>query len=42
MNDSEYQDRFDAYLGQVAGDARARFETALLRVALHEGLILPP
>lgn len=31
-----------AYLGQVAADARARFEAALERVALHEGLLLPP
>jgi len=31
-----------AYLQQVAGTARARFEAALEHVALHEGLILPP
>jgi DNA-binding transcriptional MerR regulator len=31
-----------AYLQQVAASARARFETALEHVALHEGLILPP
>lgn len=31
-----------AYLRQVAADARARFETALEHVALHEGLLLPP
>jgi len=31
-----------AYLQQVAGTARARFEQALEHVALHEGLILPP
>ncbi len=31
-----------AYLQQVAATARARFETALEHVALHEGLILPP
>ncbi|MEN9627148.1 MAG: hypothetical protein RJA10_374 [Pseudomonadota bacterium] len=31
-----------AHLGQVAADARARFEGALERVALHEGLLLPP
>ncbi|MEY8877905.1 MAG: hypothetical protein AB9M60_15445, partial [Leptothrix sp. (in: b-proteobacteria)] len=30
-----------AYLGQVAGSARAIFETALERVAIHEGLMLP-
>jgi MerR family transcriptional regulator, light-induced transcriptional regulator len=30
-----------AYLGQVTADARARFEAALERVALHEGLLLP-
>jgi len=30
-----------AYLQQVAGTARARFEAALEHVALHEGLILP-
>lgn len=31
-----------AYLAQVAADARARFESALERVALHEGVMLPP
>ena len=31
-----------AYLQQVAATSRARFETALEHVALHEGLILPP
>jgi hypothetical protein len=31
-----------AYLGQVAGVARAQFETALERVAATEGLPLPP
>ena len=31
-----------AHLGQVAAGARARFEGALERVALHEGLLLPP
>jgi MerR family transcriptional regulator, light-induced transcriptional regulator len=31
-----------AFLGHVAADARARFEAALARVALHEGLLLPP
>lgn len=31
-----------AYLAQVAAGARARFEAALERVALHEGLLLPP
>ena len=31
-----------AYLQQVAGTARARFEAALEHVALHEGLTLPP
>ncbi len=30
-----------AYLRQVAGAARARFEAALEHVALHEGLMLP-
>jgi len=30
-----------AYLRQVTTDARARFEAALERVALHEGLLLP-
>jgi MerR family transcriptional regulator, light-induced transcriptional regulator len=30
-----------AYLNQVAGAARLRFEAALERVALHEGLLLP-
>jgi len=30
-----------AYLQQVAATSRARFEAALERVALHEGLILP-
>ena len=30
-----------AYLGRVTADARARFEAALERVALHEGLLLP-
>jgi hypothetical protein len=30
-----------AYLALVAADARARFESALERVALHEGLLLP-
>jgi MerR family transcriptional regulator, light-induced transcriptional regulator len=30
-----------AYLRQVATDARTRFEAALERVALHEGLLLP-
>lgn len=30
-----------AYLQQVAGQARALFETALERVAVHEGLMLP-
>lgn len=31
-----------AHLRQVAGGSRARFESALEHVALHEGLILPP
>lgn len=31
-----------AYLGHVAAASRAKFETALQRVAEHEGLILPP
>jgi DNA-binding transcriptional MerR regulator len=31
-----------AYLQQVAGQARASFESALEHLALHEGLILPP
>ncbi len=31
-----------AYLRQVAAASRARFETALEHVALHEGLVLPP
>lgn len=31
-----------AFLGRVAAEARSRFETALERVALHEGLLLPP
>jgi len=31
-----------AYLGRVAAEARAGFETALEQVALHEGLLLPP
>ena len=31
-----------AYLRQVAGASRARFEAALEHVSLHEGLILPP
>jgi DNA-binding transcriptional MerR regulator len=31
-----------AYLQQLAGATRARFETALEYVALHEGLLLPP
>lgn len=31
-----------AYLQQVAGQARASFETALERVAIHEGLLLGP
>jgi MerR family transcriptional regulator, light-induced transcriptional regulator len=31
-----------AYLRQVAAASRARFESALEHVALHEGLILPP
>jgi hypothetical protein len=31
-----------AYLQQVAASSRSRFEAALERVALHEGLILPP
>lgn len=31
-----------AYLCQVAATSRAQFETALERVAEHEGLILPP
>lgn len=31
-----------AYLGQVAAQARASFEIALERVAVHEGLMLPP
>ncbi|MBC7994318.1 MAG: MerR family transcriptional regulator [Rhizobacter sp.] len=31
-----------AYLRQVAASSRARFESALEHVALHEGLILPP
>lgn len=31
-----------AYLQQVAGQARASFETALERVAIHEGLLLDP
>jgi hypothetical protein len=31
-----------AYLQQVAASSRSRFEEALERVALHEGLILPP
>jgi MerR family transcriptional regulator, light-induced transcriptional regulator len=30
-----------AYLGRVAAVSRARFEAALERVALHEGLLLP-
>lgn len=30
-----------AYLGQVAAQARASFEIALERVAMHEGLMLP-
>lgn len=29
------------YLQQVAGTARALFESALERVAIHEGLVLP-
>jgi len=31
-----------AYLGRVAAGARAQFEEALERVAVHEGLLLPP
>lgn len=31
-----------AYLRQVAGAARVRFEAALEHVALHEGMMLPP
>ena len=31
-----------AYLRRVAAASRARFETALAHVALHEGLLLPP
>lgn len=31
-----------AYLSRVAAEARSRFEAALERVALHEGLLLPP
>jgi hypothetical protein len=31
-----------SFLRQVASGARARFESALERVALHEGLLLPP
>ncbi len=30
-----------AYLGEVAGTARARFEEALERIAVHEGLLVP-
>ena len=30
-----------AYLGQVSGTARSLFESALERVAIHEGLVLP-
>lgn len=30
------------YLGQVSGTARALFETALERIAVHEGLMAPP
>jgi hypothetical protein len=30
-----------AYLGQVTGAARSLFESALERVAIHEGLVLP-
>ena len=30
-----------AYLQRVAGSARALFEAALERVAIHEGLVLP-
>lgn len=30
-----------AYLGQVVGASRSLFETALERVAIHEGLVLP-
>ena len=30
-----------SYLGQVTGAARSLFETALERVAIHEGLVLP-
>ncbi|CAN5916484.1 hypothetical protein BH11PSE8_BH11PSE8_23990 [soil metagenome] len=30
-----------AYLGQVAGAGRALFESALERLAIHEGLVLP-
>jgi hypothetical protein len=30
-----------AYLGSVAAASRARFEEALERVAVHEGLLLP-
>lgn len=32
---------FHAYLRQVAASSRSRFEDALARVALHEGLMLP-
>ena len=42
----EHRSRADAalhaYLRQVAAGSRARFESALEHVALHEGLILPP
>jgi hypothetical protein len=30
-----------AWLAQIAGQARASFETALERIAQHEGLLLP-
>jgi hypothetical protein len=43
--DCEHQSPADAslhaYLGKVAGTARALFEAALERVAIEEGLMLP-
>ena len=40
-NRNEADAELHAYLQQVAAASRARFEAALVRVALHEGLILP-
>jgi DNA-binding transcriptional MerR regulator len=39
---SEADAELHTYLRQVAAASRARFETALEHVALHEGLMLPP